>query len=346
RFGSLYHVPTLDGATTNTRIALEQVRYSSKGEFRPQSSAIDVIRFWAGAVDYHHDELGIGDSGIDGVQATFNNHAQEVRNEIQFMPMATPFGALISTWGAQFDHQQIDTSGDAGSLLGQARTNRAAAYTLNELWFTDTLRAQWAARVENVRIDGTAGIFPTALVPPPDNPTLSPQALGFTPSSISFKLIKDLPSWMQASATIQRIQRAPSALELFAHASHDAPGTFEIGDPSLKIESGNSAELGLKRSYGDFRFDGKVYYTYSDLGVNDTPTSGYNLLKLQIENKRYWRYSLWGPTEITTRLGGDNLLDVDVRNSVQIHKDENLLPGRSIKLFMNAKAGPRPPAGT
>jgi iron complex outermembrane receptor protein len=452
RFSTLYHIPTLDGAASNTRIALEQVRYSSKGEFRPQSSEIDVIRFWAGAVEYHHDELGLGDSGIDGIQATFNNHAQEVRNEIQFMPMATPFGALISTWGAQLDHQQIDTSGDARSLLGQARTNRAAAYTLNELWFTDTLRAQWAARVENVRVDGTAGIFPTALVPPPDNPTLSLQALGFTPSSVSFKLLKDLPSWMQVSATIQRIQRAPSALELFAHGPHDAPGTFDIGDPTLKIESGNSAELGLKRSYGDFRFDGKVYYTYynnfifrqatgilcgasfatcgtgtefiqtiyaqrdaifrggevawqwdlvpvatgifgvdgqydfvratfaadgsnvprmppmrlgggaywrndnwfvrmgllhafgqSDLGVNDTPTAGYNLLKVQIEKKQYWRYSPWGPTEITTGLVGDNLLDIDVRNSVQFHKDEILQPGRSVKVFMNAKFGAEPP---
>jgi opacity protein-like surface antigen len=68
----------------------------------------------------------------------------------------------------------------------------------------------------------------------------------------------------------------------------------------------------------------------SDLGVNDTPTAGYNLLKIEISNKRYWRYSPWGPTEITTGLVGDNLLDVDVRNSVQFHKDEILLPGRSI----------------
>src|SRR6266542_573228 len=83
----------------------------------------------------------------------------------------------------------------------------------------------------------------------------------------------------------------------------------------------------------------------SDLGTNDTPTAGYNLLKLQIENKQYWRYSPWGPTEITTGLVGDNLLDVDVRNSVQFHKDEILLPGRSIKFFMNAKFGAEPPAG-
>ena len=127
RFSSLYHVPTMDGAASNTRIALEQVKYTSKGEFRPESSAIDVIRYWAGAVEYHHDELGLGDFNIDGVRATFNNHAQETRAEMQFLPMRTPLGALISTVGAQFDHQQLDTSGDAGSLLGSARTNGAPA---------------------------------------------------------------------------------------------------------------------------------------------------------------------------------------------------------------------------
>src|SRR5262245_43375506 len=453
RFSTLYHVPTMDGTASNTRIAIEQVKYTSRGEFRPQSSAIDVIRYWAGAVEYHHDELGIGDTGIDGIQATFNNHAQEARSEIQFMPMATPLGTLISVVGGQFEHQQIDTSGDAGSLLGQARTNRAAGYFINQLWFTDTLRLLSAGRVEPVRLDGTSGIFPPGLVPPPDNPTLVLHSLDYVPKSISFKVLNDLPSWMVASATLQRIERAPTALELFAHGSHDAPGTFEIGNPALKIETANSAELGLQRFQGDFRFDAKIYYTYynnfifrqatgilcgatfatcgngidtafiqtiysqrdaifrgtevawqwdlapvasgifgvdgqydfvratfaadggnvprmppmrvgggaywraddwfvrmgllhvfgqQDLAVNETPTAGYNLLKLQIENTRYYRYSPGGPTLITTGITGDNLLDVDVRNHVQFHKDEILMPGRSIKLFMNAKFGAEP----
>jgi hypothetical protein len=84
-------------------------------------------------------------------------------------------------------------------------------------------------------------------------------------------------------------------------------------------------------------------FVQRDLGVSDTPTAGYNLLKMEISNKQYWRCSPWGPTEITTGLVGDNLLDVDVRNSVQFHKDEILLPGRSIKFFMNAKFGAEPP---
>jgi iron complex outermembrane receptor protein len=451
RFTSVYRIPTLEGAQTNTRIDLQQTKITSKGEFRPQSSAIDVVRFWLGAVEYHHDEIGIGDDGIDGVQATFNNHAQEAKAEIKFMPMATPFGALISSIGTQFDHQQLDTAGDAGSLLGSARTNRGAAYFYNELWLSDTLRTLLAGRIETVRLDGTAGTFPSTLLPPPDNPDLLLQSLGYMPKSISFSALKDLPSWMVASATVQRIERAPTALELFAHGAHDAPGTFEIGNPGLKIETANTAEIGLKRTDGAFRFDAKAYYTkydnfifrqatgilcgaefatcgtgtefiqtlyaqrdaifrggeiawqwdllpvatgifgvdgqydfvratftdgsnvprmppmrlgggtywrndnwfvrmgllhafgQSDLGQNDTPTAGYNLLKMEISNKQYWRDSPWGAAEITTGLVGDNLLDVDVRNSVQFHKDEILMPGRSIKFFMNAKFGGVPP---
>src|SRR5262249_54985588 len=94
---------------------------------------------------------------------------------------------------------------------------------------------------------GTPGISPPSLMPPPDNPTLVLQSLDYVPKSISFKVLQDLPSWMVGSATVQRIERAPTALELFAHGSHDAPGTFEIGNPALKIETANSAELGLQR---------------------------------------------------------------------------------------------------
>ncbi len=451
RFTSVYRIPTLDGAQTNTRIDMAQTKITSKGEFRPQSSAIDVVRFWLGAVEYQHNELGFDDNGFDTARATFNNHAQEAKTEVKFMPLATPFGSLISTIGTQFDHQQIDTAGDAGSLLGSARTNRGAAYFYNEFWLNDTLRTLLAGRIETVRLDGTAGIFPSTLLPPPDSPDLLLQSLGFMPKSISFSVVKDLPSWMVASATVQRIERAPTALELFAHGAHDAPGTFEIGNPGLKVETANTAELGLKRIDGTFRFDAKVYYTkydnfifrqatgilcgaefatcgsgtefiqtvygqrdaifrggemawqwdvlpvatgtfgvdgqydfvratftdgsnvprmppmrlgggaywrndnwfvrmgllhafgQSDLGQNDTPTAGYNLLKMEVSNKQYWRDSPWGAAEITTGLVGDNLLDVDVRNSVQFHKDEILMPGRSIKFFMNAKFGGVPP---
>ena len=66
---------------------------------------------------------------------------------------------------------------------------------------------------------------------------------------------------------------------------------------------------------------------------------------MEISQKQFYRDTPWGPTEVTAGLVGDNLLDVDIRNHVQFHKDEILWPGRSIKLFFNAKFGAQQPVG-
>ena len=81
------------------------------------------------------------------------------------------------------------------------------------------------------------------------------------PNSLSVGIIKDLPSYLQASLTLQRIQRAPRALELFASGPDDSEKTFKIGNPNLTLETANTAEIGLKRTRGDIRFDANMYYT-------------------------------------------------------------------------------------
>jgi iron complex outermembrane receptor protein len=63
---------------------------------------------------------------------------------------------------------------------------------------------------------------------------------------------------------------------------------------------------------------------------------------MEIAHRKYWQYSPWGPIEVTTGLVGDNLLDADIRNSTQFHKDEILLPGRTFKFFVNVKYGAQP----
>src|SRR4029078_12739867 len=63
RFTSLYRIPTLEGAQNNGRIDLQQTKITSKGEFRPQSSAIDVVRFWLGAVEYQHHAVCVYGAG-------------------------------------------------------------------------------------------------------------------------------------------------------------------------------------------------------------------------------------------------------------------------------------------
>jgi iron complex outermembrane recepter protein len=86
-------------------------------------------------------------------------------------------------------------------------------------------------------------------------------------------------------------------------------------------------------------------FAQTDIAPFETATAGYNLLRTEIVHRRYLRSSPWGPVEITTGIAGDNLLDVDVRNHAQFHKDEILLPGRNFKFFLNVRYGAERPGG-
>ena len=214
--------------------------------------------------------MGINDIGFEQIAGTFLNREKEGKVEVETLPLWSPFGAWTSFFGAQGSHQQIDTSGEA--LLFPARTRIAAAYWFNEFAHTPVLRSQFAVRVDNVKVDGTAVNFPANFLPPPDDPEGYARSVSFAPKSVSYSLIRDLPSDMQASLNLQRIERAPRAWELFAKGPHDATQTFDIGNPNLTIETASSAEIGLKRVLGNFRFDGKAYYTRFNNFIYQQPT--------------------------------------------------------------------------
>ncbi|MCA1360812.1 TonB-dependent receptor [Bradyrhizobium sp. IC3069] len=455
RFTSDYHIPGIATSEAKQHNQLEQTKIASKGEYRPDAAALAAVRYWLGFSDYRHDEV-VNNSAVLGdfqsIGATFKNRQTEGKLEFETQPLATPFGALTGIVGTQGAYQRLDTVGQA--ILRPAQTTTAATYFLEELKLTDTLRAQLAGRLEHVEVTGTAFAFPSNYLPPPNEPGSTPSGSSFLPTSISFGTIKDLPSYIQASLTLQRIQRAPRPLELFAGGPDDSEKTFKIGNPDLTLETANTVEVGLTRTRGDVRFDAHLYYTrYSNFiygratgnfcdadfsscapassgdyiqvaysqgdalfrggeltwqwdvaplangifgvegqfdvvratftdGTNvprippiragggvywrnddwyarlhylhafrqnhlaefDTPTDGYDLLKVQIEHRQRWRMSAWGPVEIATGLVGDNLLNANIRNSVQFHKDEILLPGRTFKLFLNMKYGADAPA--
>jgi iron complex outermembrane recepter protein len=262
RFVSDYQVAGIAAAASEQHNRLEQTKIASKGEFHPDAFGMAAIRYWAGYSDYKHDEIDQSGLGFEAITATFKNRTSEGKVELEFAPLSTPVGASTTTIGAQGTLQQLDTWGQA--ILFPATTKSAAGYLFNEIRHTDTLRTQVAGRIESDSVSGTSVAFPSDSLPPPDILTNSPAARSFTPKSISFSAIQDLPFWLAASLTLQRIERAPRALELFAQGPDSSEKTFKIGDPNLNIETANTAEIGLKRTAGNFRFDAKVYYTFYD----------------------------------------------------------------------------------
>lgn len=263
-----YGIPTREGAETRTFIQSQQTRYSLKGEYRPDSPVIDAVRFWLTATDYKHDENGLSEDGSQiGVRQTFTNREAEGRVELQFTPVKLGFATWTSAVGLQAGHQKLtapspDNPGALYNGLFDPNSNtRVAGYTFNEFTFTPGTRAQVAARIEHVNYSGTTPNFPSDYLPDGAEQIALGRNLSFTPASVSVGLLQDLPGNMVASITGQHVERAPKAAELFSRGAHDATGTFDIGNPNLKMETADSVEVGLRRAKGPVRFEATAYYT-------------------------------------------------------------------------------------
>ena len=155
-----------------------QTKVTAKGEYRPDAAAIEAVRFWAGATDYRHNEIGLADvddPGSLGVRQTFTNKEQEGRVEVQMMPFNARFATVTSAFGLQANHQQLtapspdDPGSPLNGLWDPNRNTKVAGYTFNEFKFSESTKAQIAGRVEHVNLSGDdAGIsFPTSSIWPP-----------------------------------------------------------------------------------------------------------------------------------------------------------------------------------
>ncbi len=274
---SLYRIPGTEGEEFGTRINAKQTKLTVKGDYHPDSKAIDVIRFWAGATDYKHNELGRtdpADFSTDGVRQTFTNKEQEGRVEVQFAPLNLRFASLTTAVGAQASHQELtapspdDPGSPLNGLWDPNKNTRVAGYIFNEFKFSDVTKAQVAGRIEHVNLSGTTPAFVPDLfdlnVDPAAIGPATPRNLNFTPVSGSVGLIQNLPWNLAASITGQYTERAPKPAELFSRGGHDATTTFDIGNPNLGIETAKSVEVGLRRATGPFRFELTGYYTRFD----------------------------------------------------------------------------------
>lgn len=270
QFNSLYHIPGIDGEDHGTRIDMKQTKVSSKGEYRPSSSAVDAVRFWLGYTDYKHNEIGLADptnAATDGVRQTFTNKEFEGRGEIQFAPVTLPFATMTTALGVQGWHQQLTAPSpdDPGSILNGLfdpnRTALIAGYIFNEFKLTNTLKAQVAGRIERTNVSGSAIDFPSNIFDVSGLSAATSRERTFAPKSGSIGFIQALPWELSASLTGQYVERAPRAPELFSRGPHDATGTFDIGNPNLNIETAKSVEAGLRRAKGPFRFELTAYYT-------------------------------------------------------------------------------------
>jgi len=443
-YDAIYAIPGGVAEQDRTRLTPNQDRVLTRGEYRPLDGPIEVIRYWAGYSVYKHNEVGIGEDGIEGIQATFKNREAEARLELQHVPVFTALGKLTGALGFQSDRRVINTALE--SFLPKTESRANAVYLFEELELRPGTRLQAAGRYEGDRVSGTAAIFPGNFTPVDgEEPFQYARTRRFAPKSVSLGALQDLPYGFVASLTGSYVERGPSGYELFSQGPHDATATFEIGNPNLKRERARTMEISLRRAEGPLRLEATGYYTrytgfiyrnytglfcdddfascgtgtenrqivyqqqnatfygaeiigqYDILPVGDgfagveaqfdavraqfddntnvprippyrvgggvyvradgwyarvnllhafahtqiapfeTPTAGYDDLRAEVSYTKPLDPKIYGASSVTLGLQGRNLLDADIRNSASFKKDEVLLPGRNVRLFLTAR---------
>lgn len=78
-------------------------------------------------------------------------------------------------------------------------------------------------------------------------------------------------------------------------------------------------------------------FAQTQTGTLETPTPGYNDLKAEIAYSRPLDPAVHGLSEVTLGLRATNLLDDVIRNAASFRKDEVVLPGRNVRLFLTAR---------
>ena len=213
-------------------IGLEQWRADFKGDVYLGEGAFERLKLRVGFSDYTHTEFEGEEIGT-----TFDSTSVEARAEL----VQNADGALRGSTGLQYTHRDFFAMG-AEAYVAPNLTDQVAIFTLQEFG-TGPFQIEAAARAEFTKVKAqTLGIEN-------DYDTLS-GALGFV-----YEGLEGIRMGINGS----RVERAPSAEELFSDGPHIATQAFEVGDPNLDTESAWGLEAYARGSIGAGTFSLAVF---------------------------------------------------------------------------------------
>ena len=222
-------------------IDLEQTRLDLRGGFRMSEGPIERFAMAVSGVDYTHREFeGPGEPGT-----VFTNNGFEARAEAQHAEYAGLKGSI----GVQASRRNFEAIGDE-AFITPTVTEQAAIFAF-ETWENGSWGVEGGLRVDSVKHDNDVR-----------------GEREFDTLNASFGVHGHATENLFLGLSVNRTERAPNDVELFADGPHLATQQFEVGDPSLNTESGLSVEgsarweaglLELGLSVYRFAFDDFIY---------------------------------------------------------------------------------------
>ena len=241
-----------EDADGGVRIVMDQRRSELRGGL-DAVGPFETLRVKLADTDYTHTEFEGEDVGT-----VFHNRHQEARAELVHRPLAGWKGAF----GLQASRRDFDAVGDE-AFVPASRSRDTGLF-----WIGKRQSGAWqidlGLRHDDNRIDV-------------DNLAIDAPDRRFRTTSASAGLGWTVSDALHLGLGLDRAQRAPGAEELYSRGLHVATGSFEIGDPSLNVETANRIEVGLHLHHGPFeaqlaawqvRYDDFIYLAGTDAEVD------------------------------------------------------------------------------
>lgn len=221
----------------------------------------DGLRGSFASTTYEHTEFEGADVGT-----FFTNEAEEGRLELTHKA----FGQWTGAVGLQLGSRVFEAIG-AEAFVPRTKTRAQGLFWMEHgQW--DALQIDLGVRADRVRTDAAGQARRT-----------------FTPLSLSAGALWRFNDIWRITLNLDRAERAPAEEELYADGPHVATASYEIGDPAMREERADQAEIGLhyhgerfeaKASVYHTRFDGFIYL--ADTGTFTPPEPGADPLPIRL----------------------------------------------------------------
>lgn len=242
--------PTSTEEAEQVHIAMNQTRADLRAQVNVGGGLLNIIRLRAGWADYNHAEID-----ADGVAATrFFTQGLETRLDL----IQTRRGNWEGTVGAQMLLRSSHIDGDE-KFLPAIDSSTFGLFTLQALDF-GALRLEAGGRFETNRMDAAQD----ALLGSPDYRRKFETFSGSLGASYAI-----VPDW-RIGLNVSRVERAPTADELFARGNHAGTQAFELGNPDFKTERGWGLEGTLHGRGRDFHVTVSAFYNRFDRFIYDS----------------------------------------------------------------------------
>jgi len=228
-------------------IDLEQFRADFLGDVYLGGGFFSNLKLRAGFSDYTHTEFEGEEVGTVFESESIEARAELVQNEGGFSR-----GSI----GLQYRHRDFFAEG-AEAYVPPNLTDQFALFGLQEFG-AGPFQLELAARGEFTDVEDIVNDI----------------ARDYETFSGAAGLIYEADDALRAGVNASRVERAPSAEELFSNGPHIATQAFEIGDPDLAVESAWGLEAFARGRIGTAQFNLAVYKQWFDDYIYLTDTGG------------------------------------------------------------------------